>query len=486
MRNRLRDSLFGTAPLPVRVGRYLIVDQLGAGGLGIVYGAYDPKLDRRVALKLLHPERAQRPDTVPRMEREAQAMARLAHANVVTVHDTGTHAQGVFIAMECIDGKPLDEWAAHTRPDWRAIRDVVCQAGRGLEAAHAVGLVHRDFKPSNVLVTSTGKAKVLDFGLARPLTETATDPLPAVERARRRSGSLTETGTVLGTPAFMSPEQFCGRADALSDQWSFCLSAWLCLYGEPPFAPEDRRRDTAPQPPSDSLPRWLVRALCQGLNTDPHRRFPSMDALLWALEQDKRSRRRQRAGLLAALLVSALAGGAASTALEPTTPPSVVANLDALESHARTAAAQGHFVYPPSSAPSNMTALLAVLALEEIEGQGARAAALRAEQLRHELALTLTALGDTYAEVDGGEAFASDYYASALLFDPQHGPARERSPLTPGELAHLRRRAEQSSFTPGELVGGDVLAALADEDATDRAADVSRLRRSKRQPSAST
>lgn len=493
MRNRLRDSLFGAAPQPVRVGRYLIVDQLGAGGLGIVYAAYDPKLDRRVALKLLHPERAPLPDTFPRMEREAQAMARLTHPNVVAVHDTGTHAGGVFIAMECIDGQPLHQWAAQVRPNWRSIRDVLCQAGRGLAAAHAVELVHRDFKPSNVLVTSSGEAKVLDFGLARPVSETTTVPLPTGPRPDHDAGSLTKTGTVMGTPAFMSPEQFAGQADARSDQWSFCVSAWQCLYGQRPFSIRDPRelfarirKDDPPQPPNTTLPSWLVRALQRGLKPEAQRRFESMDALLWAMERDRRSRRRQRTALVAAVLGSALAGAGATTALEPSPPPEVVERVNALEAKARSAASDGHFVYPPSSDPSSTTALLAVLALEGVEGHGARQAARRADQLRHELARTLTALGDTYSVLDGGQAFAADYYASALLFEPQHGPARSGSPLTSGELATLRTRAERGTFTEAELLGGDVLAALADEDPQSRAASVSRLRRASRRPSVST
>ncbi|MGH1346740.1 MAG: protein kinase domain-containing protein [Nannocystales bacterium] len=498
MRNRLRDSLFGASPQPVRVGRYLIVDQLGAGGLGIVYGAYDPKLDRRVALKLLHPERSPLPDTVPRMEREAQSMARLAHPNVVAVHDTGTHAGGVFIAMECIDGLPLNEWAAQTRPDWRSIRDVLCQAGRGLAAAHAVGLVHRDFKPSNVLVTPSGKAKVLDFGLSRTASEAPaeavlTEPSRSEPPLEPGPGSLTEAGTVMGTPAFMSPEQFTGHADARSDQWSYCVSAWQCFYGKRPFPSREPRallasirEGTPPQPPNSSLPGWLVRALHRGLRPNAAQRFESMDALLWALDKDKRSRRRQRTALVAVVLGSALAGAAATTAFEPRSPPEVVAQVNALEAQARTAASDGHFVYPPSSDPSSTTALLAVLALEGVEGHGARQAAQRAQQLRGELAVTLTALGDAYASLDGGEAFAADYYASALLFDPRHAPARAHSPLTPGELATLRTRAEAGTFTPAELVGGDVLAALADEDPQSRSADVSRVRAATRRPSAST
>ena len=490
MRNRLRDSLFGSPQTPVRVGRYVIVDELGSGGLGVVYRAYDPKLDRRIALKVIRPERTAAPDSATRMEREAQAMAKLAHPNVVVVHDTGTDAGGVFIAMECIDGQRLDMWARTHAEDWRAVRDVLCDAGRGLAAAHAAGLVHRDFKPANVLVSQAGVAKVLDFGLAQassaPAETTAGDAVVSCA-----AGVVTQTGVVLGTPAFMSPEQFSGLADARSDQWSFCMTAWQCLFGERPFPTTDvdallaRIRAGAPAAPrSKAVPSWVVQALQRGLEPRPDDRHPSMHALLWALERDKRSRRRQRGLLAGAVVLSATLGAGAMALFEPEPPAHVVAEVETLTDAARDAAADGHFIYPPSSDPSARTALLVVLALEGVDGDGHAMASTRASTLRKELAATLVELGDTYADLDGGEAFAADYYASALLFDPEEPRARAKTTLTPGELATLRTRASEESFTESELVGGDVLAALAVEEPTRRAERVAQVRRARRPPRA--
>jgi predicted Ser/Thr protein kinase len=485
MRSRLRDSLFGTSKVPIRIDRYVIVDELGAGGLGVVYRAYDPKLDRKVALKVIRPERTSAEDSAARMEREAQAMARLAHPNVVVVHDTGHHAGGVFIAMECLNGTRLDHWSRERQSDWKAIRDVVCDAGRGLAAAHAAGLVHRDFKPANVLVTTETVAKVLDFGLAQasassPVSTTA-GPVTCAP------GILTETGVVMGTPAFMSPEQFEGQTDPRSDQWSFCISAWQCFVGERPYVTSevDELRmliRTAPPdvPTQASAPGWVFRVLRRGLSPNPQDRYPSMDALLSALERDKRSRRRQRFGLLGAVVLSASLGATAMALFEPTPSAQVVSEVDALEAQAREAARRGHFVFPPSTDRSAQTSLLLVLALEQLEGDGGELASARATTLRKELAAKLVELGDTYADLEGAEAFAADYYASALLFDPEEPRARARAGLTPGELAALRKHASDGSFTDAELAGADVLAELAQEPKEGRAQRLAKVKTTRR------
>ncbi|MFY0533529.1 serine/threonine-protein kinase [Nannocystis pusilla] len=221
-----------------RLGRYVVMSLLGAGGMGVVYAAHDPELGRPVALKLLRPHPAgPRRELEDRLRREAQAMARLSHPNVAAVHDVGQIGGRIFIAMELIRGQTLAAWL---RAAPRARRDVLARfllAGRGLAAAHAAGLVHRDFKPENVLVGDDGQVRVVDFGLARasgdePLSITAQSG-PGSEQL----ADLTATGAVLGTPIYMAPEQHEGRpAEARSDQFSFCVALYTALYGQRPFA----------------------------------------------------------------------------------------------------------------------------------------------------------------------------------------------------------------------------------------------------------
>jgi serine/threonine protein kinase len=227
----------GEAPRPpaelapgTRAGRFIIEGRLGEGGMGVVYAARDPHLGRKVAVKVLRG--ADRAGNA-RLLREAQAMARLAHPNVVVVFDSGVLDDRLFVAMELVDGERLDRWLTAHRPGWRAAIDLFIQAGRGLAAAHAAGIVHRDFKPANVLVGGDGRARVLDFGLARDESAPA-EPPPAGEPPAEAPG-VTATGAVLGTPAYMAPEQRRGeRASARADQYSFCVGLYESLYGVHP------------------------------------------------------------------------------------------------------------------------------------------------------------------------------------------------------------------------------------------------------------
>jgi serine/threonine protein kinase len=222
-----------------QVGRYVLLDAVGSGGMGVVYAAYDPELDRKVAIKLLRFDRlgseAGERDRL-RLQREAQAIARLSHPNVVHVYDVGTFGDQVFVAMEFVAGRTLRQWAEEEPRPWREVVDRFALAGRGLAAAHAAGLIHRDFKPDNVLLGDDGRVRVVDFGLARPAGQQ-----PAPEGERTPSGGtlahpLTEWGVVVGTPAYMAPEQLRGEAsDERSDQLSFCVSLYETLYGERPF-----------------------------------------------------------------------------------------------------------------------------------------------------------------------------------------------------------------------------------------------------------
>ena len=290
------------------LGRYTVLKKLGGGGMGVVYMAHDSELDRKVALKLLRPEMVEAlkgEGARGRLLREAQAMARLSHPNVVYVHDVGTLGNRIFIAMEYLPGQTLTRWLKETQRTQREILRVFGDAAKGLAAAHAAGLVHRDFKPDNVLIGPEGQVKVLDFGLARTAEDlegtapTLLTPLGADGQATPRvlEAQLTQTGVFLGTPAYMAPEQFLLRktTDARADQFSFCIALYEALYGERPFAGDNIRALIAEvtqgklreAPKGSRVPAWLRRLLLTGLRPDPKDRYPSMDALLRELGRDR-------------------------------------------------------------------------------------------------------------------------------------------------------------------------------------------------------
>jgi eukaryotic-like serine/threonine-protein kinase len=269
-----------------RVDRYELIQQIGEGGMSVVWSARDIHLDREVAVKLSAPE------LHVWLLGEARAMARLAHPNVVSVYDVGETAEGLFIAMERIDGGTLSDWLSRTPRSWPDILAVYIAAGHGLAAAHHAGLVHRDFKPQNVLVGADGIARVSDFGLAVPFGETV-----AEDTHGSRHRAFTEEGTLVGTPAYMSPEQLLGQQlTARSDQFSFCLALYEALQGVMPFgAPSDESpagfllgamADDRPVPPSANwrVPEPLHRVILRGLACDPDDRWPSMDVLVSELE----------------------------------------------------------------------------------------------------------------------------------------------------------------------------------------------------------
>ncbi|HET6585768.1 MAG TPA: serine/threonine-protein kinase, partial [Nannocystaceae bacterium] len=208
--------------------QYRVDGIIGAGAMGVVYRAHHLRLDRPVALKL---QRTASLDHA-RLEREARAMAKLSHPHVVAVYDVGTWASDVYIAMEFVDGWSLRAWLEATKRPWKVALDTCMQAGRGLAAAHAAGIIHRDFKPDNVLVGMDGRVRVADFGIARG------SAMPV--RAEGEDGNalgpdLTATGGMPGTPAYMAPEQFGGVADAKSDVFSFCVVLYEALFGQRPF-----------------------------------------------------------------------------------------------------------------------------------------------------------------------------------------------------------------------------------------------------------
>jgi tetratricopeptide (TPR) repeat protein/predicted Ser/Thr protein kinase len=304
------------------LGRYVVLEWLGGGGMGVVYSAYDPELDRKVAIKLVRPDvtfHGGENQARARLLREAQALARVRHPAVIAVHDVGSFDREVFVAMEYIDGRTLREWLAETARDWREILDMFLQAGRGLAAAHDAGLVHRDFKPENVLVGEDDRPRVVDFGLARAMVtgeddgagtdEPIASSIPAPGRALV---TVTRTGGLVGTPAYMALEQFAGAsADARIDQFSFCVALYEGLYGERPFPGttvpaliESLRAGKVREPPSaNRVPSSLREALLRGLRPNREDRYESMRALLAELGRDRtRTRRRALVGVAAAAL----------------------------------------------------------------------------------------------------------------------------------------------------------------------------------------
>ncbi|MBK9757381.1 MAG: serine/threonine protein kinase [Nannocystis sp.] len=304
-------------PLPAQIGRYLVIRSIAAGGMGEVVEAFDPELDRRVALKLLKAGRG-RDDSQARLLREAQAMARLSHPNVVQIHDVGVHDDRVFLAMELVVGETLTGWLATPRP-WRAVVRVFVGAARGLAAAHRAGLVHRDFKPDNVLMGSDERPRVADFGLAREdrdaLAEAARNPGEQALLADK----LTATGVVMGTPMYMSPEQHLGLpAGPASDVFSFSVALFEALHGTRPFAgdtmPVLARNVTEGKIVTPTggraVPGWLDAAVRRGLVVDPASRYPDFERLIAAIDRDPaRTRGRWLMGL--GLVVGAGVAGAA-------------------------------------------------------------------------------------------------------------------------------------------------------------------------------
>ncbi|HKA88906.1 MAG TPA: serine/threonine-protein kinase, partial [Haliangiales bacterium] len=264
-----------------RVGRYVILDKLGAGGMGVVYSAYDDELDRRVALKLINPQGS--PTAAQnRLVREARTMAKLQHPHVVAVYDAQTVGDAIYVAMELVPGVDVGAWRAARPRELREIVHVFVGAGRGLAAAHAAGIVHRDFKPANVLVGDDGRARVADFGLALAAGGDADEPDAGAQG--ETSSRVTRDGERVGTPAYMSPEQHRGEpATELSDQFSFCMSLYEAVCGERPFSVAQLESGELPSPEAPGAPAWLRAILARGLQRDPAARFPSMDALLGEL-----------------------------------------------------------------------------------------------------------------------------------------------------------------------------------------------------------
>ena len=301
-----------------RIGRYVVFEEIGRGGMGRVLRAYDPKLRREVALKAVRSAALGRAGA-RRLVAEARAMAKLSHPNVVAVFDVEELAEDeVVLVMEYVAGETMTDWLRQPRA-WPKVVATFRQAGRGLAAAHAVGLLHRDFKPDNVLVARDGRARVTDFGLAREVVlERTGESTPA--RARVRStGERTLTGAIVGTLPYLAPERLRGAAaDTATDQFAFCVSLWQALFGSRPFAGHSvgelafAMTAGRPQPPigAPKVPPWLIEVVVRGLADDARARWPSIDALLHALARDEAKRRRRRVSM-AVLGLGAVAASAA-------------------------------------------------------------------------------------------------------------------------------------------------------------------------------
>jgi tetratricopeptide (TPR) repeat protein len=327
-------------------GRYRVLRELGRGGMGITYVAHDQELDREVAFKLVRPDVGGVECAQVRLHREAQALARLAHPNIVAVYDVGTHEGRGYIAMELVKGQTLDTQLLARTHAWREVLDIFRQVGAGLQAAHAAGLVHRDVKPSNIMLGDDGRVRLLDFGLAQPghgpagadAAHAGTPPERALhEEINEDIGApdgfdgpggpapqLTRTGAMVGTPGYMAPEQIDGHlADARSDQFSFCVSLFEALYGERPFFGTSVRMMRALMyhgvirevPDRGRVPGWLHAIIARGLSFHPAARWPSMDALLDALVRGARPRPAWwRIGGLMGLCMGAVTAAAAAFA----------------------------------------------------------------------------------------------------------------------------------------------------------------------------
>ena len=296
-----------------RLGRFTILDHLGTGTMGVVYTAYDDALDRKIAIKVL---RHGGQEAALRLRREAQAMARVDHPNVVAVHEVGTEAGQVYVAMDFIRGTTLATWQRQPGRTWSQILEAYVQAGRGLAAAHAAGLIHRDFKPSNAIIGDDGRVRVLDFGLvyAAEIDGEGLDRSGSYDRVAVR---LTHDGDVVGTPAYMSSEQIRGLPLGPStDQFSFCASLYEGLYGQLPFVGDSlgtlfasiargRVQDT---PRASRVPAWVRAVVLRGLASTPEARYPSMDALLRALDPGTVRRRRFVGAGVGLIGAAALAG----------------------------------------------------------------------------------------------------------------------------------------------------------------------------------
>ena len=298
-----------------KIGRFVVLEKLGQGGMGIVLKAYDPRLERDVALKCVRPG-SMSTDTRGRMIREARAMAKLNHPNVVSVYDVELNEEDVVIAMEFVEGSTLRQWLASETRSWRSIVQMFIGAGRGLQAAHKSSLLHRDFKPDNVLVSTASQPKVTDFGLVQndasqsslAGADSVSGPMDPSNPAHLDT-LKTDADMIVGTPVYMAPEQYDGgEMTRAVDQYAFCIALWQALTGRLPFGGDmrsmalEKRKGPPPWPLAETqVPRRLAAAISRGLSPEPSERWPSMESLLFELGFDPRRARRRRLAAVGAV-----------------------------------------------------------------------------------------------------------------------------------------------------------------------------------------
>ncbi len=501
------------------VGRYVVVDPLGRGGMGDVYGAYDPELDRRIALKLVRDITG---DGRARLIAEAQAMARVSHPNVISVHDAGSFADGVFIAMELVDGETLAAWRKQARTR-AAIMAVFTAAGHGLAAAHAAGIVHRDFKPGNVMLGRDGRVRVLDFGLARfggrsagsgsgsgsgsdPVTpaivDIATDPDDPDEDDSLR----VMASRVMGTPSYMAPEQRRpGMHDARVDQYAFAVALYETLYGERPFDGDDAEtlavnaaaHRVRPPPRNTDVPAWTRQVLVRALSPDPVDRFLTMPAMLGALAHDPAVRRRRLAIGLGGVAVVALGVGALVGLREP--PPAPCRRADAPVARAWAPAARARIVAAFAATDRPYAPAWAGRVAAEFDRRtsalgAARIATCEATSVRHEqspalLDLRMACLDRRLGELDalidrlgaGPDPALMDHALDAAAALPPLDTCADAAallsvaprPSAPALTPHLAAAEAALAAAAAAIFAADVRSGRAHADAAVSAADLS-------------
>ncbi|HGG57863.1 MAG TPA: serine/threonine protein kinase, partial [Nannocystis exedens] len=403
--------------IPRRIGRFAILRRLGSGGMGTVYAAFDEELARRVAIKLLHRRGEFTGADRSMLISEAQAMARLSHTNVVQVYELGTYERQIFLVMEYVEGCTLGEWLTAAPRLWEQILRHFIGAGEGLAAAHRAGIVHRDFKPENVLISDEGVPKVADFGLARAISDSS--------------------GQIAGTPAYMSPEQYLGQAtDERSDVFSFCVALFAALYGQAPFSgttyAELRQSVTTGtvrvQPGGGTVPTRLRTAVLKGMERNPADRYQDADELLAALRRSLPVESRRLSVWLAwggAAIVAAV-GLSAWLSPSPGPPPAAVASIVGATYDAGRLAADAEWVYPAEGGDPTATAIRRIIDLEHVSGPSVELARAQADLLRSRFAEDIAALGNHYWEDPRTRPFARDFYAQTLIFQPDHELALRR------------------------------------------------------------
>ncbi|PCC67043.1 Serine/threonine protein kinase [Nannocystis exedens] len=472
---RVMGRLFGEPAAPTMIGRFHVERRLGEGAMGVVYAAVDAQLNRRVAIKLLHPHLQGDDQGRARLLREARAMARLEHEHVARIYEVGAWGDQIYIAMELIEGVTLEAWLRERPRPWQAVLAVYLQAGRALAAAHHANLLHRDFKPENVLVDSRDRARVLDFGL--------TCALDAGEDLDDELMPLTRTGSILGTPAYMAPEQQrTGNAEPRSDQFSFCVALFEGLFGLRPFGslPRFGQVEIAPIPRESRVPLRIRRAIVRGLSEKPDDRWPTMEELLAALQPRRRFSEapepiRARTWLIAggaALTAAGLvalgvslaqpdAGAGAVAAPQAAAPASAPADAQSGELAVERAAAerQAHALRVRDAAfsllPRDPTA--AALLLRELDDPGALAQRVLAEPISaailrgHDGPVTAVRWVEAVPEDRGGAVPGA---AGAVPEDrsnarsPGDAPEDRSNARAPGDVPEDRSNASAAGNVP--------------------------------------